>query len=97
MKHSPVSSATTNSNLNEDENMSVSTIEQFVKKENKTNFSSKNSQWTKELSTIEEILKLYRVETDGSVQCIRCGCHANQDNLLEHVSVHYPYKCYTCG
>ncbi|CAF1516302.1 unnamed protein product, partial [Adineta ricciae] len=54
-------------------------------------------EWPKCLSTIEEILKLYRVEADGSVQCIRCGSNANQDNLLEHVSVHYPYKCYSCG
>ncbi len=53
--------------------------------------------WPKQLSTIEEILKLYRVESSGSVECIRCGCNANQDNLLEHVSVHYPYKCYSCG
>jgi len=56
-----------------------------------------NNQWSKQLSTIEEILKLYRVETNGLVQCIRCGLNANQDNLLEHVSVHYPYKCYSCG
>jgi hypothetical protein len=54
-------------------------------------------EWPKYLSTIEEILKLYRVETNGFVQCIRCGVNANQDNLLEHVSVHYPYKCYSCG
>lgn len=54
-------------------------------------------EWPKSLSTIEEILKLYRVETNGSVQCIRCGSHANQDNLLEHVSIHYPHKCYSCG
>jgi hypothetical protein len=54
-------------------------------------------EWPKYLSTIEEILKLYRVETNGLVQCIRCGLNANQDNLLEHVSVHYPYKCYSCG
>ena len=53
--------------------------------------------WPKHLSTIEEILKLYHVEINGSVQCIRCDCTANQDNLLEHVSVHYPYKCYSCG
>ncbi|CAF3197045.1 unnamed protein product [Rotaria sp. Silwood2] len=49
------------------------------------------------LSTIQEILKLYRVETNGIVQCGRCGTTANEDNLLEHVSVHYPYKCYLCG
>jgi hunchback-like protein len=54
-------------------------------------------EWPKYLSTIEEILKLYRVETNGLVQCIRCGSNANQDNLLEHVSIHYPYKCYSCG
>ncbi len=54
-------------------------------------------EWPKCLSTIEEILKLYRVETNGLVQCIRCGSNANQDNLLEHVSIHYPYKCYSCG
>mgnify|MGYP007031380896 CR=1 FL=1 len=54
-------------------------------------------EWPKSLSTIEEILKLYRVENVGSVQCIRCGICANQDNLLEHVSNHYPYKCYSCG
>lgn len=54
-------------------------------------------EWPKSLSTIEEILKLYRVESHGFVQCIRCGLNANQDNLLEHVSVHYPYKCYSCG
>lgn len=53
--------------------------------------------WPTQLSTIEEILKLYHVETDGTVQCTRCGCHANEDNLLDHVSVHYPHKCYTCG
>ncbi|CAF3372408.1 unnamed protein product [Rotaria sp. Silwood1] len=55
-----------------------------------------NNEWPKQLSTIEEILKLY-VETNDLVQCIRCGCNANQDNLLEHVSIHYPYKCYLCG
>ena len=54
-------------------------------------------EWPKCLSTIEEILKMYRVESNGLVQCIRCGINANQDNLLEHVSVHYPYKCYSCG
>ncbi|CAF1171727.1 unnamed protein product [Rotaria sordida] len=54
-------------------------------------------EWPKYLSTIEEILKLYRVETNGIVQCVRCGTSANQDNLLEHVSIHYPYKCYSCG
>ena len=54
-------------------------------------------EWPKYLSTIEEILKMYRVESNGLVQCIRCGTNANQDNLLEHVSVHYPYKCYSCG
>ncbi|CAF0903919.1 unnamed protein product [Adineta ricciae] len=58
---------------------------------------SLTNEWPKQLSTIEEILKLYRVETNGSVECIRCGCKANQDNLLEHVSEHYPYKCYSCG
>ncbi|CAF3468523.1 unnamed protein product [Rotaria socialis] len=56
-----------------------------------------HNEWPKQLSTIEEILKLYRVETNGLVQCIRCGCNANQDNLLDHVSIHYPYKCYSCG
>ncbi|CAF1028284.1 unnamed protein product [Adineta steineri] len=59
--------------------------------------NSSNNEWPKQLSTIEEILKLYRVETNGSVECIRCGCKANQDNLLDHVSIHYPYKCYSCG
>ena len=54
-------------------------------------------EWPKCLSTIEEILKLYRVKTNGMVECVRCGSNANQDNLLEHVSVHYPYKCYSCG
>ena len=54
-------------------------------------------EWPTCLSTIEEILKLYRVEPTGLVQCIRCDANANQDNLLEHVSIHYPYKCYSCG
>ncbi|CAF4314847.1 unnamed protein product [Rotaria socialis] len=53
-------------------------------------------EWPKCLSTIEEILKMY-VETNRVVQCVRCGTNANQDNLLEHVSIHYPYKCYSCG
>ncbi|CAF5194087.1 unnamed protein product, partial [Rotaria sp. Silwood1] len=34
---------------------------------------------------------------NGIVQCVRCGTNANEDNLLEHVSIHYPYKCYSCG
>lgn len=62
-----------------------------------SNIDDDDTEWPKQLSTIEEILKLYRVETNGLVQCIRCGCNANQDNLLEHVSIHYPYKCYACG
>ncbi|CAF1286063.1 unnamed protein product [Rotaria magnacalcarata] len=56
-----------------------------------------HNEWPQQLSTIEEIFKLFRVETNGLVQCIRCGCNANQDNLLDHVSIHYPYKCYSCG
>ncbi|CAF3968034.1 unnamed protein product [Rotaria sp. Silwood2] len=59
--------------------------------------NSLNIEWPKQLSTIEEIFKLYRVETNDLVQCIRCGCNANQDNLFDHVSIHYPYKCYACG
>jgi hypothetical protein len=83
MKYSPVNNETTNSNHDDDDDDDEE--------------EEDNIEWPKYLSTIEEILKLYRVETNGLVQCIRCGLNANQDNLLEHVSVHYPYKCYSCG
>lgn len=83
MKYSPVKNQTVNSNHNDDVDESDEQNEDI--------------EWPKYLSTIEEILKMYRVEANGLVQCIRCGTNANQDNLLEHVSVHYPYKCYSCG
>ena len=82
MKSSPVNNETTNSNHVEDDDE----VEE-----------GEDIEWPECLSTIEEILKLYRVESNGLVQCIRCGLNANQDNLLEHVSIHYPYKCYSCG
>ena len=81
---SPVNNETTNSNHADDDDDDEEEEEGEI-------------EWPKYLSTIEEILKLYRVETNGLVECIRCGINANQDNLLEHVSVHYPYKCYSCG
>lgn len=82
MKSSPVNNETTNSNHVEDDDEEE---------------EGEDIEWPECLSTIEEILKLYRVESNGLVQCIRCGLNANQDNLLEHVSIHYPYKCYSCG
>ena len=86
MKYSPVKNEILNSNHDHDDDDDDHDHEQH-----------EDIEWPKHLSTIEEILKMYRVEANGSVQCIRCGSNANQDNLLEHVSVHYPYKCYSCG
>ena len=89
MKSSPVNNEPTNSNHAEDDDDDDD--------EAAGRGGGEDIDWPECLSTIEEILKLYRVENNGLVQCIRCGSNANQDNLLEHVSIHYPYKCYSCG
>lgn len=89
MKSSPVNNEPTNSNHVDDDDDDDD--------EEEEEGGGEDIEWPECLSTIEEILKLYRVESNGLVQCIRCGLNANQDNLLEHVSIHYPYKCYSCG
>lgn len=88
MKSSPVNNEPTNSNHVDDDDEDAG---------RGAGDEGEDIEWPECLSTIEEILKLYRVESNGFVQCIRCGSNANQDNLLEHVSIHYPYKCYSCG
>ncbi|CAF3764315.1 unnamed protein product [Adineta steineri] len=84
-------------NNNNQTEMKYSPVNHEITNSNHEESDEHDIDWPKCLSTIEEILKLYRVETNGLVQCIRCGSNANQDNLLEHISVHYPYKCYACG
>ncbi|CAF1054484.1 unnamed protein product [Rotaria sp. Silwood1] len=86
---------------NDDDNnqmeMKYSPVNNETTNSNLDDDDEQDIEWPKYLSRIEEILKLYRVETNGIVQCVRCGTNANEDNLLEHVSIHYPYKCYSCG
>ncbi|CAF1294780.1 unnamed protein product [Rotaria sordida] len=94
----PISDTDDDNNNNNPSEMKYSPVNNEIINSNlDEDDNSLNNEWPQQLSTIEEILKLYRAETNGLIQCIRCGCNANQDNLLEHVSIHYPYKCYSCG
>ncbi|CAF2056033.1 unnamed protein product [Rotaria magnacalcarata] len=77
--------------------MKYSPVNHETTNSNMEESDDQDTEWPKCVSTIEEIFKMYHVETNGIVHCVRCGTNANQDNLLEHVSIHYPYKCYSCG
>ncbi|CAF0756550.1 unnamed protein product [Didymodactylos carnosus] len=50
-------------------------------------------EWPKQLSSLDEQMKLFQLDpVKNLVYCVRCGLDALQDNLLEHISVHYPYN-----
>ncbi|CAF0785454.1 unnamed protein product [Didymodactylos carnosus] len=72
--------------------------EQQSPNDNDDNSNLTKMEWPKHLSSLDDQMKLFQLDSvKNSVYCVRCGLDALQDNLLDHISVHYPYKCYSCN